>query len=404
MPGLSVDEDGLSRVLSEWSGVGSLYRSLASIASERSWTPQDVERRANRIVLLELAPLLSQLPTTQRAWSIHLPTLSERRRYWSAHPETRVDWRRTRTRGWPPETFAIRKRHRSSDQFLLSVLGWTLGRLSQAVESAVELAGTRHVADLGLSVTADAAIQACLPLLDQLDSGDLTRPTRDDFAAVRGLGWPWKTVASIGEVLIGIDRGGAAGMASRLLRPDGLPDLLFQLGVLGSILSEADTRGASITSLRPIGQMTSGPVYRIEAASGSKWELWCEAATCWEFYGATDIYKTLAQGLRRADGRPFSARHIRPDILFAREDRGHALVLECKYPFETSDPGYVAGGLYQAYLYASQLRTAFNRTQGFVVGPDELVQQDDARRLRGIPLGVTAVSGLRELVQDLVAV
>lgn len=360
-------------------------------------------RRAYRILLLETAPLISRLPSTSRGWADHLPTLSQRTRYWSARPETRVDWRRTRMTGWPPTSFAIRRRHRSSDELSLSVLAWTLHRLEVAVEASESLVGPQADGVAGLPSEVHAVLQATLPILAAIEEPDESIPTRDDLAGLRGLGWPWRTVADIASVFVSLERGGAEAMARRLLRPDGFPDVLFQLSVLGTIVNACGEAGATVKALRPIGDMTDGPVYEIQSAAGSKWDLWCEAANCWEQYGADDHYRDLAGGLTTVGGARFSSRHIRPDILLAQQQGEEALVLECKFPADTLNPGYVAHGMYQAAFYASQLQPAFARVTGYAVGPSEMLQGAEHRVVGRIPVGLTSLPGVTTLVRGLLA-
>ncbi|TPV47993.1 hypothetical protein FJ661_19715 [Pseudarthrobacter phenanthrenivorans] len=227
-------------------------------------------------------------------------------------------------------------------------------------------------------------------------------PSRDDLAAVRGAGWPWKPVAAIAEFFLSVDRGGAVAMAQRLLRPDGFPETLFQLSILGAIINACESTGSTVTSLRPLASMTQGPAYRIETNNGEQWELWCEAANCWDHYGADDIYQQLASGLTAQSGDSFPARHIRPDILLAKRGE-YALILECKFPFESVDPGYVAHGLYQAFFYAQQLASAFERVSAYSVGPTELVTGDDAQLLNGADIGLASSSGIETVVRRLLS-
>lgn len=189
-------------------------------------------------------------------------------------------------------------------------------------------------------------------------------------------------------------------MAQRLLRPDGFPETLFQLSVLGAIINACESTGSTVTSLRPLASMTKGPAYRVETETGEQWELWCEAASCWEHYGADDVYQRLASGLTALSGDSFSARHIRPDILLAKPGE-HALILECKFPFESLDPGYVAHGLYQAFFYAQQLAPAFERVSAYSVGPTELVTDGDAKFLNGADIGLASSSGIETVVRRL---
>ncbi|MFV8167735.1 hypothetical protein ACNQVK_37440 [Mycobacterium sp. 134] len=311
---LSVHEGGLMRVLSEWSGVGNLYSAVAAASPapvEREWSPEDVERRAMRILLLQCSPILRRWPKSAREWQNHLPTLSNRHRFWSDVPQTRVDWAKTRRAGWPPSAFAIRRRRRTTDQLTLSVLAWTLGKLDQALAASQSLTGP-HTGTLieQLSEDVEGTLVRTLPILGLLDEADQTPPSRDDIGSVRASGWPWNVVAEVAAFFAAVERGGAEGLARRLLRPDGFPEAIFQLGVLGAVMIACERAGATVTSLRPIGYMTSGPVYRIDFPGGEPWDLWCEAARCWDVYGVADKYRDLARTLSYRGGQAFQARDI----------------------------------------------------------------------------------------------
>lgn len=403
---LTVDEEGLRRVLSEWAGAGNLYRAVAATAPAqvaREWSPQDVERRAMRILLLECSPLLRRWPKSARAWMDHIPALSQRHRFWSEVPQSRVDWAKTRQRGWPPDVFAIRRRHRSTDQVTLSMLAWTLGRLKAAFEASQSLVGPHAAVAEEFAGDVQEILRQTLPLLDLLDESDEGKPSRDSIRAVRGAGWPWNAVADVADLFVALDRGGADALARRLLRPDGFPEALFQLSILGSMLVAAQEIGAAVTSVRPIGHMTDGPVYRIELPGQSPWDLWCEAARCWSAYGLVDGYRDVAATLSTVEGTPFQARHIRPDLLLARPgDR--ALVFECKYPGESLDPGYIAHGMYQAAFYGHQLAPAFQAVAGYAIGPTELVSTHEERIHGTVIVGVTTPRAVRDLMASAMGV
>lgn len=401
---LSIHEKGLLRVLSEWSGSGSLYNAIACVNPDsftRDWSAAEVEQRAMRILLLECSPLLRRWPKNAKEWQDHLPTLSHRHRFWSDVPMTRVDWGKTRARGWPPETFAIRRRRRSTDQGTLSVLAWTLGRLEDAFSASEALTGPTAEGSQALASDVEAKIRHTLPILELLKESDDSLPSRDAIRAVRGEGWPWNAVADVAEVFSALDRGGSEALARRLLRPDGFPEALFQLSVLGVILDCSQSLGAVVTSLRPIGYMTRGPVYHIQIPGQEPWELWCEAANCWTQYGLPDDYRTLAATLTTITGAPFQARNIRPDILLARGgDR--ALVLECKFPTESHDPGYVAHGQYQAAFYAQQLKPAFQEVKGLSIGPRQLVPGHNESDHGGVTVGLANPESIAQIVTDYV--
>lgn len=402
---LRVDEPGLARVLSEWSGVGGLYRAVAAMADvqvEREWTRDDIERRAMRILLVECTPMLRRWPQSLRIWQDHLPTLSLRKRFWSDVPQARVDWARTRRTGWPPTAYAIRRRHRSTDQVTLTVLAWTLGQLERALDASQSLTGPHAEGAAALASDVEVIVEQTLPLLRLLDEAGDSVPTRDDVRAVRGAGWPWKVVGEVAEVFLALERGGADALARRLLRPDGFPDAIFQLSVLGAVLNACEARGARIVSLRPIGHLTDGPVYRVDWPDSPPWEVWCEAAAAWACYELEDTYRNLAATMTKVSGTSFSARNIRPDIVIAAPGQAVA-VLECKYPFETLDPGYVGHGLYQAAFYAHQMAPKFPNVLGASIGPKELVPTSSFMAFGGVRLGLASPDNMRDIVAWLVA-
>lgn len=404
---LEVPIRGLERVLADWSGVGDLYGALAAIRPdeliEREWSASDVERRAMRLLLLSCRAPIVRWPATTRKWRDELPLLSHRRRFWAQRPEPRVSWPRTRQAGWPPEKFAIRRRHRTSDQLPLEVLAWTLTELLRAIDTARPLLGVHaSLADL-VSADASPRIMAALPLLDELDEPDTAPPASGDIAAVRAMGWPWSVVAEVAGLFARVRRrSGLEHFATMLLEPDGFPDRLFQLAILGTVLRSAESAGYVAASLRPIGNMTDGPVYRLLGPDGESWDLWCEAEQCWPWYGLPDIYKDTAEGLRRADGPGFRPRHLRPDVLLAKRGVA-ALVIECKYPNDSLDPGYVAGGMAQAYFYAAQLTAGFSRVESLVAGPAELLAQARVGDIRSLSVGIGSIEDVASSVRDLIA-
>lgn len=398
---LHVDEAGLQRVLREWSGAGNLYRAAAACADspfDRDWTKDDVERRAMRILLLECEPILARFPRSLRIWQDHLPTLSSRHRFWSDTPQARVDWAKTRQTGWPPTRFAIRRRHRSTDQVTLAVLAWTLSRLEAALDAARSLTGTHHnILASTLAPEVEQVIEQALPLQRLLDPENSGAPTRDDIRSTRAAGWPWTPVADLAAMFVAVDRGGAQALALRLLHPDGFPEVVFQLSVVGSLITACEQRGARVTSQRPIGHMTSGPIYQVHWPDGRSWDLWSEAASAWNEYGIEDVYRNLASALTLVNGTAFSSRNIRPDVLIA--ERGlAAVVLECKYPSVTLDPGYVGHGMYQAAFYADQLRPAFPRVLGASIGPAELVPHATFQPFGSGQLGLMSPADLGAVV------
>lgn len=401
-PTLDVPSQGLTRVLADWSGVGSLFSALANIDSDapfdRDWTVKDVERRAMRVLLLQCEPLIAQWPSTERAWLDQLPTISDRHRYWSDRPVPRVDWARTSKRGWPPTTLAIKRRRRASDQIPLAVLRWTLDELSNAVELARQLLSRQARLSELVDESIAPKLQTALGLQDTIKADELGVPSAEDLAAIRGMGWPWNVIAGVAAIFVSrYRRDGTARLARSLITPDGFPDRLFQLAVLGSLLMAAEEAGATVASVRPIGDMTAGPVYRIRDSKNRNWDLWCEAELCWKAYGLQDHYYDLASSLSYVDGNGYQPRHLRPDILLALPG-ARAMVIECKYPYIRHDPGYVSLGLVQAYFYGRQLAPAFPATHAFVTGPAEIVGTDAGRYVGGIDLRLSSPDAIGERV------
>lgn len=402
-PLLEVPQYGLSRLLADWSGVGSLYRAIAGVGPstpfDREWTVVDVERRAMRVLLLQCQPLLAQWPSTMTAWLDQLPLVSTRHRYWSDRPVPKVDWVRTRARrGWPPELFAIKRRHRATDQIPLAVLRWTLDELSHAVEMARQLVGAKATISQIVDEAIAPQLETALGLKDVVPADDIGMPSIEDLAAIRGLGWPWNSIASVAAMLLSrYRREGMARLAKGLISPDGFPDRLFQLAVLGTVLTAAEEAGAVVTSVRPIGDMTAGPVYQLRDSQGRVWDVWCEAERCWDTYGIQDPYYDLAASLSYVDGKAYQRRHLRPDILVALPG-ARAMVIECKYPFLSADPGYVATGASQAYFYGMQLHSGFPVTHAVVVGPDEMVRTTVEQQIGEINLAISSPALIGERI------
>ena len=269
--------------------------------------------------------------------------------------------------------------------------------LGRAFEASQSLSGPQAGALGELTSDVQEIVQQALPLQRMLDDGADFRPTRDDIRSVRAAGWPWKSVAEVAEVFLTVERGGADALARRLLRPEGFPETIFQLGVLGGILNACEQEGGSVSSIRPIGYMTDGPVYRVDWADMPPWDVWCEAAAAWSWYGVDDTYRELAATMTYAGGGAFSARNIRPDIIVAAPDRSVA-VLECKYPAESLDPGYVAHGLYQAAFYGHQLAPAFADVFGASIGPTELVQGINLKMMGELRVGLLGAGKVGDVV------
>lgn len=392
----------LRRVMGDWSGVGTLFRAFAELAdeaeSDRTWSVSDVRRRAMRVLLLQCAPALSTWPRTTGQWAQHVQVGSSRSRYWSTTPSSGVRWAETRRRGWPPSEFRVSQRRRAADQLTTSVLSWTIRELVVALDESARLVGPAAYGVKPLESEARQAVLASAPLLESLNQVDSTRPNADDLRAVAKLGWPWKPVAEVARTLLSLHRRGLEELAQYLLTPDGFPEVLLQLETLGRLLILLEEAGARITSLRPIAYMTSGAVYQATWPDGRKWDVWCEAAAAWSTYGATDTYRELSSILRagNVEDEKFRGGNLRPDILLVEPGR-FVSVLECKY--SSTDAGYVASGLPQAYFYAAQFASVFESVDAWVVGPGRFVPQSDVSNVGEIRLGITNAQMLEPVLE-----
>jgi hypothetical protein len=389
---------GLDEVLRGWSGQGSLLRALATIdepnhLADRRWSLRDVQRRASRVMALQLLPVLGQLPTRRRTWLDALPVVSHREWTVSERPEGVVSWTRTHRLGWPPERFVARRRWREADTLQLTVLKWTLQRVISLRADVLSLAPEvlRPVAD-------QLALVEELVLTPTLDAVPPIAPERGDLRAIRVLGQPWSVIAELASQFGSADRLGPSEFASALIAPD--PELrwrLFHLAVLGSVLMSLDEEGARIQSLRPLGDTSSGPAYEAIWPSGERTEVWFEAAGVWSWHERPAPYPRLVRGLRSTDGEAMRARSLGPDILLLGP-RHCALSLECKYSWNTS---YVASGYDQAVTYATELRSALAETvYSSVVGPEEVVQSSTSEDLGVGVVGYTNPAGISDLVRQ----
>lgn len=323
------------------------------------WTVREVRARAMRVVLLEYRRQISSWPRTRSAWESHTPVTRERQRAWSSSVSGRVDWAKTAMRGWPPQQVATSRRARVEVDVPRTVLAWVTNRLT-----------------LGLSESKDSLAVYSAIALARGFAGDSSRhPTPDDLLDLDGMGAPWRSVSAIARLLTAIERpSGLDRLAKTLIQPEGLPDRVFHLASLGEILRACANAGFSVTSLRPLERLGAGPVFEIDRGSGETWEVWCESGSIWgQFLGGPD-HRELLGGLTSQHGDPFPRRAQRPDIVITRPG-STAIILECKFPYDSGDPAYVAGGVAQAHYYAHHLRSAFAELHAIVVGPPEISRE-----------------------------
>ena len=314
-----------------------------------AWTPSDVRRRADRVLLQELLPEIARLPTARTSWLESLPAQSLRTSQLTASPSGRVDWVRTRMGGWPPERFSTTQRRRAPAEILVALLGWCayeLRRLASSAEGVVP--GICEPIQGQLS-----AMQEAVARLGLTDGAAV--PTRTETAGASRAGVPWAGLAAIADSLRMAKRASSTLSRLALVPDDDLRWRLFHIGCLGLVLHRAKQLGWTATSLRPLG-IGSGPSYKLEKDGRAPRDLWFEAGGMWSYYGVKSPYSVLTAGV---SGR---AQPLGADLAM-REHDGTILLVECKY---SSDVSYVTrNGYLQAltYLAEAQPRVAFSRCQ-----------------------------------------
>ena len=371
--------DGLAEVLRGWSGRGQLYEALAAIPesdTDVAWQQLDLEGRARRILLSQIAPFLEAWPNNAVDWLHALPAQSLRQRRISDTPTTGTDWVETRMLGWPPEQFVVKERSRVADQILSTTLRWTLDQLAVIRQDAIRVERSmRDVARLQLG--------AALSLRGQppLDRAEGSRPARSDIGAIARSGWPWTKLAPVADMIVSAQAADLLAFARQHLLPD--PSIrwrLFHLAVLGMLLKTLRERGASVTSLRPLsGASLPGPDYVVEL-DGRRWDLWFEAAGIWRYYGQESPYQAMARS-----SLGYAATPLGPDILMISPGQV-AYAFECKY----GDPAYIArDGYLQANAYGYELHAHHApRVTSCVIGPDPRVTREYWRTANDVTIGI----------------
>lgn len=386
--------DGVLDVLRGWSGRGQLYNALAAVADPNgdAWSARDVQRRARRVLFTQLLPHLKRLPGSVNGWLDALPAQSTNHRVAVAAPAGRVDWPRTRERGWPPRVFDVRVRSRHADELLVTVLRWTFDRLAEVRSDAARvLPGIDDPVRDQLAV-ADS-VRAGPPVNGGTGGGE--RPTARDLAAVRHSGRPWTGLADVAATLLTEDTE-LDDLARRLVLPDDdLKWRLFHLGCLGALLVSLRRAGCVVTWLRPLGSAGSGPAYQVLDPEGRRWDLWFEAAGMWRWYGAASPYRAVRAALPGAQ-QPLGA-----DLALVR-GREYGLLVECKY---SPDASYVGrNGYEQALAYLTEARTGLlDHADAAVVGPAGVVHDTATVGTHSGSLTITDPSGLDHLVTRLLS-
>ncbi len=390
---LEVPLDGVTYVLSGWSGQGSLYQALSVIEDpdgiERAWDEKTMRSRAGRILLEHIRADLQRWPQTLEEWLPHLPITSRARTLVSPTPHGRVDWRETSRRfGWPSRSYVTRLREREIADVTVSTLAWTVKAIDRIVDQAKRasaLAQDEPAFDVPLSAARAALAHTQVP-------EDLPRPDRHDLESLRTSGRPWADVQPVAVKIVRAETD-LHWFALQLLAPD--PDFrwrLYHLAVLGHVLMALRAEGATIRWQSPMGSGASGPNFVAHMADGTAVDVWFEASGSRAYYRQGD--STYRRVMRSVLGSESS---IGADVGLFIPSRSQALLMECK--FSSYGPYVARNGYHQAAGYALNEHAAWDLTWSYVVAPREKVASPShVDAAEGIALGVTAVPWIAELV------
>lgn len=385
---------GLASVLSSWAGRGSLFEALSipiDQRDERRWTPSDVRRRANRVLLGQLDPLIERWPKRTGQWLDHLPAARTHARVVEPVPFSGVNWAESRRKfGWPPSAFSGRHAERSADMLSVQVLRWSVSRLKSAWFDV-----SRAHPDILLA--SDEQLQAALALLNHEPVASSTEgaPARSDLVALRREGAPWGGVAEVAHHLLLAERSLEHLLFGLLLPDEDIRWRIFHLAILGLMLMALRSRGCAVTSLRPLSAQSLGPNYEVRRPDGRLCHLWFEASSVWAFHGLVSPFVEATRGMKDI------ARNNGADLLLLDSNR-HALIVECKY---SANPERVArDGYYQALAYAAEARSRLvEKVVAVAVGPESTVPNPSFTALNVGTVGTVPPSALGKLVEDFVA-
>lgn len=389
-----IPETGLTAVLAAWSGRGQIWDALAlpeTEHSERTWSARDLRRRADRILLERLVPLLERWPIRTTSWTDLLPAARTHASATRSSPFSGVSWSRTfAASGWPPKSFIGREAVRHADTLPVSTLLWTVQTLIDVRSNAVRV---YPEVDTGIRRQLDAA--AALLEREPLRSATPHAPGKPELLALRSEGSPWGAVADVADEFRVLAQS-VPELARRLLLPDSeIHWRLFHLAVLGVMLSALRDLGCTVTSLRSLGAQTNGPAYQVAHPAGTKWDLWFEAGGMWSHAGIMSPYSNVTRTLL-GPGRPLGA-----DLVLI-QPKCQALIVECKY---SADPERISrNGYYQATTYAAEIRSHFAPSvTAAVVGPEGVVTGPTFTRTVAGQIGIMPPSEIHNLLASFFA-
>jgi hypothetical protein len=376
---IQIPRDGLENVLRGWSGDGQIFEALAAIrdpSTDIEWSPNDVRRRANRVMLDKMSSTLQEWPLSADQWADILPITTTSERIVGSVIRGSVNWPETVRRfGWPASRFVGRSRSRTADEVALTALAWTSNKLTAALSDIRDMSPSLH-----------AAVVAPIEILRRVVETDLAsvaaiRPDRLDLLSLASSGRPWSGVATVAEVLVRAETD-LEYLAFELIQPD--PDLewrLFHLAVLGYLILALRGCGGRVRWVAPLtAAQTPGPQFRIEMRDGATWDLWFEGAGASAHYSYPSLYREAVRGVLTAN------RSIGADIMLIHPGE-RALLLECKWSAVGTRVG--RDGFHQAAGYALEARSGLvEQAWSFVVGPEEIVRDRSASLEALVPMSV----------------
>ncbi|MFI9051119.1 hypothetical protein [Streptomyces sp. NPDC053427] len=267
---------------------------------------------------------------------------------------------------------------------MATTLTWTITEILKIRSDAlkVEEKSLKGAAENQIGVL--RAIKDIKPLSSSVGQ----RPTRQDLDALRRSGSPWNHLAHVAAFLVEVDSESPMEFARRHLLPDKkLRWRLFHLGVLGVLLKSLRSANWKLTSRRPLSaSKEDGPQYTAISPDGHEWDIWFESGSMFKHYGIDSPYRDLMAEAFSGDADPVGA-----DLAIVR--RGAAAYLfECKY---TDEKGVRRDGYHQITTYVTEaLEQLVVTTEGFIVGPDDVVTNGGCQILDGSPIHIVGPAHL----------
>lgn len=354
---------GLEELLRGWTSDGQVFEALSAVGTDDlvvDWSAQDIQRRADRVILERVEADICRLPDSASKWREQLPMTVASQRTETGQPARPMDWATTARRyGWLPQTFVSNPRSRVRDEMTLQVLAWTATRLDGMVHDLSNVA--RH-----LIGRVQPGVLAMVEVVRQeLPDVEIVRPDRLDIRALSTSGTPWSLLARVAEELLRAETD-LQFLAFQIIEP--VPELewrLFHLSVLGEVLAAMRSLGGQVRWTAPLSASEApGPQFQVRLGR-DVWDVWFEASGAPKHYGVLSPYRKATASVGGAQ------QSIGADILLCLP-RAQALALECKW---SASSGYVGReGYHQASSYLVEIRAGIaDDARSYLVGPEEVV-------------------------------